>query len=352
MESIKMKPKSQNMVLCKQCNKPIMSCKNSVYCSSECRIKSQTKKILVHCNNCGKEIMRKPSDLKCKHVFCSRECRSAFGRVGCVCLNCGKNFDFIKGHVSKRGRQFCNRECFNEYKKAEGEKSKIKECEICGQEFTLLYNNSTRKTCSEKCHAILIEQLKHVEWLNNIREENEKIFYKRLSEIQTSVDVIGQYINMNTDILCRCKIHHTTFHMKPVKILHGNNGCSKCMNYKNENLIHALLIKWGYDFIQQYRFVDCKNKRPLPFDFYLKDFNAVIEYDGEGHYKPIPRGNMNLDDAQTEYQRVKLHDKIKTEYCEKNNIILIRIPYWESEDIEGYLFEQFVTFGIIEEIKH
>ena len=31
------------------------------------------------------------------------------------------------------------------------------------------------------------------------------------------------------------------------------------------------------------------------------------------------------------------HDKIKTEYCLHNNIKLVRIPYWERDNLENYL---------------
>lgn len=33
-----------------------------------------------------------------------------------------------------------------------------------------------------------------------------------------------------------------------------------------------------------------------------------------------------------------------------NNINYIEIPYWENEDIENYIFDEFVRIGIIEEL--
>ena len=60
----------------------------------------------------------------------------------------------------------------------------------------------------------------------------------------------------------------------------------------------------------------------LPFDFYLPNQNICIEYDGEQHFKPIEKfgGQENLKNVQN-------RDKIKTEFCEKQGITLIRIPY-------------------------
>ena len=84
---------------------------------------------------------------------------------------------------------------------------------------------------------------------------------------------------------------------------------------------------WGIEYISQKIFADCKDAHVLPFDFYLPQYNILIEFDGEQHYHPIPRGKNN--DGTKDYEILTKHDKIKTDYCIKNNIKLIRIPYWE-----------------------
>ena len=78
-------------------------------------------------------------------------------------------------------------------------------------------------------------------------------------------------------------------------------------------------------YIKQYKFNDCKNKQPLPFDFYIKSKNICIEYDGEQHFIVKKHwGGIN----SLEY--IKQNDNIKTKYCEDNNIKLIRIKYNEN----------------------
>ena len=47
----------------------------------------------------------------------------------------------------------------------------------------------------------------------------------------------------------------------------------------------------------------------------------------------------------------QLKDSIKTEFCRTHKIKLIRIPYWEFDNIEYILFDKFVKYGLIEEIK-
>ena len=67
------------------------------------------------------------------------------------------------------------------------------------------------------------------------------------------------------------------------------------------------------------------------FDFAVLDNNnniiRLIEFDGIQHYKEIPFFNKrNLD-------QTKLSDKEKNEYALSHNIPLIRIPYWERDNI-------------------
>lgn len=64
-------------------------------------------------------------------------------------------------------------------------------------------------------------------------------------------------------------------------------------------------------------------------DFILPYYKIWIEYDGEFHYK-----NMYEGDG---YKTLKAHDKLKDEYAKKHNWKLIRIPYWEFDNIESIL---------------
>ena len=65
--------------------------------------------IEVNCNECGKVILRKPSDIKSKN-YCSKECR--YPRNNKPCENCGKIF-----HTKLFGFEkvrFCSRKCLLE----------------------------------------------------------------------------------------------------------------------------------------------------------------------------------------------------------------------------------------------
>lgn len=66
------------------------------------------------------------------------------------------------------------------------------------------------------------------------------------------------------------------------------------------------------------------------YDFTLIDSNGLpyrlIEYDGEQHFRDTPIFSGSLKERQQ-------YDAIKNEYALKNNIPLVRIPYWELQNI-------------------
>lgn len=79
--------------------------------------------------------------------------------------------------------------------------------------------------------------------------------------------------------------------------------------------------------------LDCRDKLPLPFDFFLPFHNMCIEYDGELHYKKFE----NSFNGKLKLEVTKKHDKMKTLYCKNYNIRLVRIPYWRKNNIKDIL---------------
>lgn len=120
--------------------------------------------------------------------------------------------------------------------------------------------------------------------------------------------------------------------------------CPKCASNmsKHEFIIKTYLNDVGINFEMNYRFDDCRDKIPLPFDFYLLDYNTAIEYDGEGHYIPIPRGSVSEKEANENLENIQRRDRIKTDYCNDNGITLIRIPYWDGDNIKEILDEKLI----------
>ena len=143
-----------------------------------------------------------------------------------------------------------------------------------------------------------------------------------------------EYINSDTIIKILCK-KHGCFEQTADKHLYSKQGCPKCKNSLGEEIIIQILTKNKINYIFQKKFENCKNLFSLPFDFYLPDYNICIEYDGKQHYKPVEHFG-----GKKEFLKRKKRDRIKTDYCKKMKIKLIRIKYNENikEKIKENIF--------------
>ena len=144
-----------------------------------------------------------------------------------------------------------------------------------------------------------------------------------------------EYIDARIKIKIICPIHGI-FEQVPNSHLNGN-GCSKCNSSKGEIEIENHLKNNNIFYVNQKRFKDCINIKPLPFDFYLSDYNICIEYDGEQHFRSVKTWG-----GEERFIISKKKDAIKTKYCEDNGIKLIRIPYWEKDNIEDILKKEVI----------
>lgn len=100
--------------------------------------------------------------------------------------------------------------------------------------------------------------------------------------------------------------------------------CSKNKS-KGENLIREYLDSHNIKFEEQKRFHDCRNTYPLPFDFYLPDYNTCIEFDGRQHFEIVEHWG-----GEEAFKYIIKNDSIKSQYCNDKNINLIRIKYDEN----------------------
>ena len=120
--------------------------------------------------------------------------------------------------------------------------------------------------------------------------------------------------------------------------------CQKCT--KKMSSLELKTKEWleenNIDYIAQKTFDGCRDINLLKFDFFLTEYNAVIEVDGEQHYRPVAFGGKNHI-AIEEFNNNKKHDFIKNEYCKKNNIKMLRLPYFDFDEKELYK-EKLQTF--------
>jgi hypothetical protein len=68
----------------------------------------------------------------------------------------------------------------------------------------------------------------------------------------------------------------------------------------------------------------------------LYDKKIVIEFDGRQHFQPILEW-----EGEEGLKKIQENDKIKNEFCKKNNIIMFRISYLEQNNIKQLLYDFF-----------
>ena len=225
--------------------------------------------------------------------------------------------------------------------------SKIKD--ITGQQFgywTVL-GLDTKDTsryaywiCQCKCGTIKSVMGRN---LRNGQSKSCGCYHKEISSKQISdwnkkgaLDLRGQKYGMLTPIeptekrLCgsviwKCQCDCGNISYVSVDNLRGNHpvrscGCiGKSIGEKN---IEKILTDNNIDFIKEYKVEELKKKR---YDFYLPNYNRLIEFDGRQHYMDV----SNWDPFLIQQKR----DKEKNEYALSHNIPLVRIPYWERDNI-------------------
>lgn len=130
---------------------------------------------------------------------------------------------------------------------------------------------------------------------------------------------------------CRCDCGNEIIVPSSSLTTDHTRSCGCITSYYNM-YIDTLLDDWGITHSAE-ETVNI-NGHNCRFDFYLPDYNLMIEYDGEHHYKPITYGVMSDEQARANLEYRRELDQLKDDYCYRNGIDLLRIPYWEKENIE------------------
>lgn len=171
----------------------------------------------------------------------------------------------------------------------------------CGRKNTLNRIFTKDLTGQRFGKLVAIEQLKG-------RNKNGRISYKCKCDCGNEVNVLGNSLVTYHTLSCGCLTSYYNMYIK--QLLE-----KKKIDYKSEYTV--------YIGDKYYR-----------FDFYLPTYNLFIEYDGQQHFEPVRFHGNNKEEDEHTFRINKEHDKIKDNYCKENNINLLRIPYWEKDNIE------------------
>jgi len=209
-------------------------------------------------------------------------------------------------------------------------------CKSCGEIYYqnfVKFKQSKNKLC-KNCTVKLIGIKKAHEY-----EDVKKIIEENGVELLTKKE---DYKNKNQPILLKCiKCGDSYFVDFNNFINRKKYNCNKCSpKSKGEEIISNILNKNKINYEPQKIFNSCKNKKHLPFDFYISDYKLLIEYDGEFHFHPRMLNGVDLKKAEDNLKIQQNNDRIKTEWAKINNIPLLRIPYWEFDNIEEIIVKE------------
>ncbi len=294
--------------------------------NSECILisneyKNNSSPLKMYCG-CGDEFSVSFAKFKDRN---KRQCNN------CSNLQRRKNYSFTIEYVKKFVEE--NSNCTLISKEYINNSEKLDFICECGNKFSTSFAKFKDRN-QKQCYECGID----------IRTDSHKFDLKQVKniiELKKCKLLSDEYVNARTSIHIECecgKDFYTTLEV----FQRGKNRCDNCsFNIsKLEKIIEEYLIKCQIKYSKEYRFVDCRNEKPLPFDFavFNRDgsINALIEADGIQHFEPV-----ELFGGEKVFLEQKERDSIKNNYCSNNNIKLIRIPYYEQNNIYKILNKHF-----------
>lgn len=247
----------------------------------------------------------------------------------CAIEETAKKLSLTQDEFIKRAKEIHNN--FYTYDKTVFVTTKIKVIVTCPKhgDFEILPSNHLRGGgCPHCAHE------RNGEMCRNTQED----FIKRAKEIHGNRYGYEKtiYKTLETPVIITCK-EHGDFIQTPISHLHGN-GCPHCHRSKGETKVANFLQIHNVKFEIQKKVENLNlfgGRKYFLLDFYLPDYNTIIEYNGEHHYKPIEwfGGKRN-------YKLQQLRDESLRQYCKEHKIKLIEIPYTEYNNIEDILTKE------------
>ena len=113
--------------------------------------------------------------------------------------------------------------------------------------------------------------------------------------------------------------------------------CNNCNSSSLEQKTKEILEKYNIKYKREVSFENLlgEGNSPLRFDFYLPDYNVLIECQGIQHERWI-EGWITKEG----FERQLEHDERKYKWCKENNKTLIEIWYDSIDNIENILIFQ------------
>ena len=157
--------------------------------------------------------------------------------------------------------------------------------------------------------------------------------FGKLTVIKRAEDYIKSNGIHKTMWLCQCDCGNQVEVLSHSLISHKTISCG-CVKSVGEYNVNIYLSSMNITYRSQMKYKELVGvgNSPLLYDFYLPDYNILIECQGQQHEKP-----NKYFGGEEQFKIQQEHDRRKREYAEKNNIKLLEIWYYDYDRIDEIL---------------
>lgn len=202
---------------------------------------------------------------------------------------------------------------------------------VCGSLFTTYWGTFFSNTSCPICRKNLPA---------NSQKSKEKYKDEVFAVHGNEYTLLSDYTRALEPIRVRHNTCGLEFSIRASHLLAGH-GCRECRSSLGEKATRRILTDLNIPFQEQFTFLDCADKNPLPFDFAIIGHDGsllgLIEYDGIQHFK-----SFSYFGGKDKYDNQKYHDGIKDEYVRITEIPLLRISYTLNQNEVKEVITSFV----------
>ena len=217
--------------------------------------------------------------------------------------------------------------------------------EVFGDEYTVIGNFTNRVNNvlirhNEPCGCLFSPQPRLFTkglWgcpkcanLSRSRKPIEKILQSFEEDVRELVGDEYEFLDEYVGSQVKMRVLHTgcgkVFKTTQNKFFIQGSRCPNCVYSRGEKVVADVLDSLSIEYTREHTFEYLGRKR---YDFFIPSLNIAIEYDGEQHYEPVDAWG-----GEEYLESVRQSDALKNDFCEYMGIDLLRIPYWEFDNID------------------
>lgn len=206
------------------------------------------------------------------------------------------------------------------------------QCLICEHEFNRrlsdFFNNKSKCGCP-------ICYLKERTTTKEDFLEKNKIRYGELYDCSNFI-----YVNNRTKGDIKCNVCENIFQQTPDNFINQKCGCYYCSQTSGEKDVMNYLKNNKIKFKAQEPF------GRMRFDFFLPEYNAYIEFDGQQHFEHIEHFG-----SYENFLKQRERDQIKNNFC-YGRFPLLRIPYYDQDKINDILNKFFQNLNELRKLRN